>query len=198
MSDHPTPPQLTTRFVEALAFATVRHAPQRRKGTTIPYIAHLLGVCSLVLEHGGDEDAACAALLHDVIEDGHATLAELRTQFGAAVAAIVEGCSDTTELPKPPWRPRKEYYLAHLHQATPATLLVSGCDKLHNARAILADYRAVGDALWERFNRESGGAEGQLWYYRELVEAFRPRLPPALLAQLDEVVTALERAVRGN
>lgn len=198
MSDHPTPPQLTTRFVEALAFATVRHAPQRRKGTDIPYIAHLLGVCSLVLEHGGDEDAACAALLHDVIEDGHATLAELRSLFGTTVAAIVEGCSDTTVLPKPPWRERKQHYLEHLRAATPATLLVSGCDKLHNARAILADYRAVGDALWGRFNREAGGAEGQLWYYRALVEAFRPRLPPALLAQLDEVVTALERAVRGS
>jgi (p)ppGpp synthase/HD superfamily hydrolase len=190
------PPHLTTRFVEALAFATVRHAQQRRKGTNIPYVAHLLGVCSLVLEHGGDEDTACAALLHDVVEDGHATLAELRSQFGPTVAAIVAGCSDTTERPKPPWRARKQRYLAHLREATPAMLLVSGCDKLHNARAILADYQAFGDALWERFNRESGGAAGQLWYYRELVEAFRPRLPPALLAQLDDVVTALERAVR--
>jgi GTP pyrophosphokinase len=148
-----------------------------------------------VLEHGGDEDAACAALLHDVVEDGHATLDELRIQFGPTVAAIVEGCSDTTALPKPPWRERKQRYLAHLQHATPATLLVSGCDKLHNARAILADYRAFGDALWERFNREAGGATRQLWYYRELVEAFRARLPDALLAQLDEVVTALERAV---
>src|SRR5437588_8327976 len=130
---------LSTRFEEALVFATQLHREQTRKGTRIPYIAHLLGVTSIVLEHGGNEDEAIAALLHDAIEDqgGASTREEIRRQFGDRVVEIVDGCTDTDVMPKPPWRARKEAYLAHIIEATPSVRLVSAADKLHNARAIL-------------------------------------------------------------
>src|SRR5436305_7390897 len=144
---------LTSRFEEAITFATQLHAKQLRKGTTIPYIAHLLAVTSIVLENGGNEDEAIAALLHDAIEDqgGAATREEIRHRFGDTVVAIVDGCTDAEVIPKPPWRARKEAYIAHVRQAPPSVRLVSGADKLHNARSILADYRVSGDALWQRF-----------------------------------------------
>src|SRR5437879_9244246 len=162
--------ELSTRFEEALTFATRLHADQARKGTTIPYISHLLAVTSIVLEQGGNEDEAIAALLHDAIEDqgGASTREEIRRRFGETVVEIVNGCTDAEVVPKPPWRTRKEAYIAHLRTASASVRLVSAADKLHNARAILADYRVVGESLWERFN---GGKEGTLWYYRELIEA---------------------------
>jgi GTP pyrophosphokinase len=164
--------KLSTRFEEALVLATCLHADQTRKGTAIPYISHLLAVTAIVLEHGGNEDEAIAALLHDSIEDqgGAATREEIRRQFGDRVVEIVDGCTDTDVMPKPPWRERKEAYLAHIIEATGSVRLVSAADKLHNARAILEDYRIIGEALWNRFN---GGKEGTLWYYRSAVDALR-------------------------
>jgi GTP pyrophosphokinase len=183
---------LTARFEEALAFAARLHAAQLRKGSSVPYVAHLLGVASLALEYGADEDQAIAALLHDAVEDqgGAATREEIRRRFGAEVARIVDDCSDTDVVPKPPWRARKEAYLAHLPTASPGARLVSAADKLHNARSLVADYRRVGEALWSRF---SGGKEGTLWYYRALVEVYRATGGLPLLDELDRVVTELER-----
>jgi GTP pyrophosphokinase len=183
---------LSSRFEEALVLATRLHAGQRRKGTAIPYIAHLLGVTSIVLENGGDEDEAIAALLHDAVEDqgGAATREEIRRRFGDMVVAIVDGCTDTEVMPKPPWRRRKEAYIEHIRQAPTAVRLVSAADKLHNARTILADYRVLGDALWQRF---TGGKEGTLWYYRSIVNALREVGPALLVEELNRVVTEIER-----
>ena len=185
---------LTERFDAALAFAARRHADQRRKGTDIPYVSHLLGVASIVLENGGNEDEAIAALLHDSVEDQKASLAEIRQRFGDGVAAIVAGCSDTDVSPKPPWRERKEAYIAHLASATPSVLLVSAADKLHNARAILADYRDLGDDLWGRFN---AGKVETLWYYRALVKALRAAPATRMVDELDRTVAEIERLANG-
>ena len=157
------PLTLSRRFEDALTYATVIHAGQLRKGTGIPYIAHILGVTAIALEHGADEDEAMAALLHDAGEDagGLGRIADIRTRFGSKVADIVAGCTDAVTLPKPPWRERKEKYIAHLAAADAGTILVSASDKLHNARAILADLRKEGDAVWSRFK---GGKEGTLAY----------------------------------
>jgi (p)ppGpp synthase/HD superfamily hydrolase len=181
---------LTPRFTEAVAYALAAHSGQVRKGSTIPYLSHLLAVSAIVLEHGGDEDTAVAALLHDVVEDagGRPRLADVRARFGDAVAAIVEGCSDADTLPKPPWRGRKEAYIARLAGESSAVQLVSAADKLHNARTLLADHFETGSALWGRFN---GGKEGTLWYYRTIVGTYS-KAPPALVRELDRVVTALE------
>jgi (p)ppGpp synthase/HD superfamily hydrolase len=183
---------LSARFEEALPFAARIHRDQVRKGSKTPYVSHLLGVAAIVLEHGGNEDEAIAALLHDAVEDqgGAPTLIAIRERFGDAVAAIVEGCTDTDVVPKPPWRPRKEAYVAHVASASPSVRLVSAADKLHNARSILADYRRHADAVWDRF---SGGKEGTLWYYRALVEAFRSHGVTPLLEELDRVVREIER-----
>ena len=158
---------LTTRYDEALIFAHKLHRQQTRKGTPIPYISHLLSVSALVIEHGGTEDQAIAALLHDGPEDqgGQAILSIIRDAFGEAVAGIVADCTDAWVEPKPPWRARKEAYLAKLAHKPQASLLVSLADKTHNAEAILFDYREIGDALWERFN---GGKDGTHWYYASL------------------------------
>ena len=187
---------LTERFGEALNLAFELHRDQRRKGSGSPYVAHLLGVCSIVLEHGGDEDEAIAALLHDAIEDqgGDRTRQRIVARFGERVAAIVGGCTDTDQQPKPPWRQRKEAYLAHLPHAGAPVRLVSASDKLYNARAVLADYRRIGDELWSRFR---GGREGTLWYYRAVTDVFLRTGPQALASQLAEVVDELERLTGG-
>jgi (p)ppGpp synthase/HD superfamily hydrolase len=183
---------LSTRFDEALLYASQLHREQLRKGTTIPYISHLLGVCSIALEYGADEDAAIAALLHDAVEDqgGEATLAVIRACFGDAVAEIVLGCTDALVVPKPPWRARKEAYLVHLRSAPATVRLVSACDKLYNARAILRDYRELGGALWERF---TGGCDGTLWYYHALTDVYRLFGPDPLIDELDRTVSELEQ-----
>ena len=162
---------LGPRFHRAFLFAAEKHAGQTRKASTIPYIAHLIGVASLVLEAGGDEDLAIAALLHDVVEDcgGTPMLEQVRRRFGARVAKVVDGCTDAYTIPKPPWRERKESYISHLKTADPDTRLVSAADKLNNVRSILSDYRQIGEAIWPRFN---GGREGTLWYYRTLCDEF--------------------------
>ncbi|MBI3695772.1 MAG: HD domain-containing protein [Acidobacteria bacterium] len=183
---------MNSRFQDALVYAAGLHADQKRKGTGIPYVAHLLAVAGIVLSHGATEDEAIAALLHDAIEDqgGDATRRQILARFGPVVAEIVEGCTDTDQDPKPPWRPRKEAYIAHVRHASPSERLVSAADKLDNARSILRDYRAVGEAVWRRF---TGGREGTLWYYRALVKAFRGAGSNALVEELDRVVTQIER-----
>lgn len=185
---------LSERFEDALAFATRLHASQKRKGTEIPYVAHLLAAASLALEHGADEDEAIAALLHDAIEDqgGDATRQVIRRRFGDRVTEIVDGCTDAEVTPKPPWRARKEAYIAHVRAATPSVLLVSASDKLHNARSILCDFRSCGHDVFSRF---SVGYTETLWYYRSLVEAYREAgAPTSLVKELDLVVTELEEA----
>jgi (p)ppGpp synthase/HD superfamily hydrolase len=182
---------LGPRFEEGLLFAKGKHDGQTRKATAVPYIAHLLSVASLVLEAGGDEDLAIAALLHDVVEDcgGAPMLEEVRRRFGERVAHVVQGCTDTDLDPKPPWRQRKEDYLTHLQTADADIRLVSAADKLHNARSILADYREFGESVWERFQ---GKRDGTLWYYRSLVDEFRKRDVNSLVNQLERVVRELE------
>lgn len=183
---------LTERFEEALVLAAQFHAQQLRKGTTIPYIAHLLAVTSLVLENGGSEDEAIAALLHDAVEDqgGADTREKIRRLFGDNVTAIVDGCSDTDVSPKPPWRERKEQYIAHLRTASSSVRLISAADKLHNVRSVLADYRILGEALWSRFN---GNKVGTLWYYRAVTDTLREVSPSPLIDELDRTLTELER-----
>lgn len=183
---------LSERFDDALTYASTLHRTQRRKGTDIPYVSHLLAVTGLVLEAGGDEDEAIAALLHDGAEDqgGLSTLRAIRERFGDRVGEIVAECSDTFEEKKPAWKERKEAYIAHLAETSPSGLLVSCADKLHNARAILTDYRALGDDLWSRFN---AGQDEILWYYRALVDRYGTLSAPArLVAELDRVVGTLE------
>jgi (p)ppGpp synthase/HD superfamily hydrolase len=195
MTQHvdPSRPDFSSRFDQALVYAHQLHARQTRKGTTIPYVGHLLAVTSIVIENSGTEDEAIAALLHDAVEDqgGAKTREEIRQRFGENVVAIVDGLTDTDQTPKPPWRRRKEDYIAHLSEASPSVLLVSLADKIHNAGSILRDLRNEGDSVWSRF---TGGKDGSLWYYRSLVEAFRARGQfPSLIAELDRVVTELER-----
>ena len=187
------PQPLTPRFEQALTYATAAHAGQLRKGTTLPYVSHLLAVTALALEQGADEDVAIAALLHDAAEDagGKERLADIRARFGTAVADMVDQCTDTFETPKPPWRARKEAYLAHLPHASPGALLVSCCDKLHNSRSIVADLRQHGAATWERFK---GGRDGSLWYYRTLADYFATTtaLPRGLVEELRRTVDVME------
>jgi (p)ppGpp synthase/HD superfamily hydrolase len=186
--------QLEQKFEEALLYATRLHREQRRKGKDVSYLGHLLGTAALVLEMGGDEKEAIAALLHDAVEDqgGLETREEIRGRFGEGVARIVDGCTDATTIPKPPWRPRKETYVAHLAQASPSVLLVSCADKLFNARSLLVDYRMQGERIWDYF---TGGKAGTLWYYRALVTAFdqAEATPRALVKELDWVVSEIER-----
>ncbi len=189
---HTHTPKLKSRFDAALQYASDVHRRQIRGGSHVPYVAHLLGVAALVLEEGGDEDEAIAALLHDAVEDqgGRRRLADIRRRFGERVARIVEACSDSHTIPKPPWRERKEKYLARIRHEPADVRRVSLADKLYNARSILADYRHVGDTVWKRF---TGGKQGTLWYYRELVKAFREVGPHLMAEELGRVVTQLER-----
>jgi (p)ppGpp synthase/HD superfamily hydrolase len=177
------------KLEHALLYASRLHRNQVRKGTSTPYITHLLAVASIVGENGGTEDEVVAALLHDAPEDqgGEATLRDIRLRFGDEVAEIVDGCTDTYQDPKPPWRERKERYLAHLANAPDSVRLVSSADKLHNARSVLSDYRLVGEDLWTRFN---GRKEGTLWYYRAIVDTLPDENP--IIEELDRVVTELE------
>jgi (p)ppGpp synthase/HD superfamily hydrolase len=183
--------KLGPRFLRAFEFAADKHKGQTRKASTIPYIAHLMGVASLVLEAGGDEDLAIAALLHDVVEDcgGLPMLKEVRRRFGSRVAQVVDGCTDADTDPKPPWRERKEKYILHLKKANADTRLVSAADKLNNMRSILSDYRAIGESVWSRFN---GGREGTLWYYRTLLDVFLRHPRNRITRDLELAVNELE------
>jgi (p)ppGpp synthase/HD superfamily hydrolase len=183
--------RLGPRFLRAFEFAAKKHTGQTRKASTIPYIAHLMGVASLVLEAGGDEDLAIAALLHDVVEDcgGAPVLKEVRRRFGARVAKVVDGCTDANTTPKPPWRERKENYLRHLAHADADIRLVSAADKLNNVRSILSDYREIGEFVWARFN---GGREGTLWYYLSLRDEFLRDGRNRITRELELAVNELE------
>ena len=179
------------RFEDAVAFALAAFRHKRRKATGIPYAVHLLAVCALVGEHGGDEDQMIAAVLHDYLEDVPGSTAdELRARFGARVAELVVGLSDTTTHPKPPWRVRKEGYLARLPAEPPDLKLVCCADKLHNCRSTLLDHQRVGNAVYERFN---AGREGTLWYYRGVVDALGRGWAHRLLDELHTAVDELHR-----
>ena len=189
--------EITHRFQEALRYAVDLHAGDVRKGTSVPYIAHLLSVCALVLEDGGDEEEAIAALLHDALEDHpeDTSREEIRQRFGTRVLALVEACTDTPPDyrggKKPSWRTRKEAYLQHLIAARPDELRIALADKLHNARATLADYRRIGNDLWKRF---TVGKTEQLWYYRMLVDAFRKAGATGhMIQEFERIVSELEK-----
>lgn len=184
---------LTNRFIEALGYAAELHLHQRRKGKGQPYVGHLLGVAAIVIHHGGGEDEAIAALLHDAVEDqgGLPRLDEIRQKFGERVAHIVDGCTDSYEVagPKQEWGERKRAYIARIANESDDVRLVSAADKLANAREILSDYRTEGDAVFLRFQ---GRKQGTLWYYRTLVDVFRKAGSTPLIEELDRVVTELE------
>jgi (p)ppGpp synthase/HD superfamily hydrolase len=181
---------LTTKFEEALVFSFRLHADQIRKVNDVPYVSHLLGVASLVLEHGGDEDEAIAALLHDAVEDqgGLKVLDEIRQTFGARVAWIVDGCTDSYSLPKPPWNQRKKAYLARLRDMAPEIRRVSLADKLHNARSLLMVLRVEKNFEWKMFN---GGKEGTLWYFQALSEVFQATGNDAMTDEFCQVISSI-------
>ena len=183
---------MSSRFEDALLFAAQLHRAQRRKGSKVPYVSHLLAVAALVIEHGGDEDEAIAALPHDAIEDqgGAKTREEIRRRFGERVTGIVEGCTDSETMPKPPWEERKRVYIARLSEESASVRFVCAADKLHNARSILSDYRNVGEEIWQRFEDRK---EGTLWYYRAVLDRLiqADRMP--LVDELDRVVSEVER-----
>jgi len=187
--------KLSSRFRDALSYAADLHAEQQRKVSGVPYVAHLLAVTAIVLEHGGDEDETIAALLHDAVEDqgGAATRAEIARRFGPRVAEIVDGCTDADTMPKPPWRERKEAYIARLGQVSPSGRRVSAADKLHNTRSLIDEYRIRGESLWKNFR---GGRDGTLWYYRTVVDTLRQIETTPLVEELDRVVSELERLVQ--
>ncbi len=182
----------SSRLAEAFAFADALHGDQRRKGSDVPYITHLMAVAALVGEHGGDEDQMIAALLHDAAEDqgGEGTLERIRLQFGPAVADYVAGCSDTFATPKPPWRTRKERFLQRIESAAPSLRLIVAADKLHNVRSILRDLEACGNSVWERF---TGKRDGTLWYHAEAVQALAEGWPAPIVTELADAVDALQR-----
>jgi len=190
-AESPQPLRLSSKFDEAFLYAHEAHRDQKRKKTNRPYISHLMGVASLVLQYGGDEDQAIAALLHDVVEDcgGAPRLAEIREKFGERVARIVDGCTDSDEIPKPPWLERKQKYVERVGGEPEEVLLVSAADKLYNMREILMDLREHGPGVWERFK---GKRDGSLWYYRALIEAFRGRVAKGLVAELERTAKELE------
>ncbi len=191
-------PRLTSRFTEALTYAAELHNTQVRKGGDIPYVGHLLSVSALVIEAGGTETQAIAALLHDAVEDqgGADTLAEIESRFGEDVARIVHECSDTDEDPKPPWRARKESYIEHLATVSKETILVSLADKLDNARAILRDLRNEGPSLWERFTQNN--PSDHLWYYTALVEKYASRSDNWMVGELKRTIALIEREIVGG
>ena len=188
----PQPPiRLGPKFTKAFRFAYEKHRGQARKASRIPYISHLMGVASLVLEAGGDEDLAAAALLHDVVEDcgGRPMLKQVQRLFGKRVAEVVDGCTDAYTTPKPTWRKRKESYIRRLKKEDAGTRLVSAADKLNNLRSILSDYREIGESVWSRFN---GGRDGTIWYYRTLRDEFLRKDKNRIATDLDRAVKELE------
>jgi len=180
------------RIVEAFSFTYELHHAQRRKGSRVPYITHLMGVAAIAGRHGADEDQFIAALLHDAVEDqgGRNTLERIRSVFGEVVAGYVEGCSDSDAEPKPPWRERKERFIEHAKTADPKLKLVIAADKLHNARSIVSDLSERGGAVWDLFK---GRRDGTLWYYGEMVRALALGWPHPILRELSHVVDEMHR-----
>ena len=194
-------PAVGKRFRDALVWAAELHEDQKRKGGDVPYVSHLIGVAAIVLEHGGTEDQAIGALLHDALEDQAHKMSpnEIRARFGDRVEAIVEACTDGNpeeQRDRDParWRVRKQIYIDQVATKPADALLVSMADKLYNARAILEDFREIGDKLWPRF---TAGKEGTLWYYRSLLTAFRPRAENRLWHELYRTVAEIERLAGG-
>lgn len=185
-------PKLTHRFEQALVYANRLHCKQIRKGSNVPYISHLLSVAALVLENGGDEDEAIAALLHDAVEDqgGKATREVILNMFGTRVIEIVDGCTDADTIPKPPWQERKQQYIEKLRHASASVRRVALADKLHNARSILSDLSKEGEVTWQKFK---GGKSGTLWYYRTLLEVFlETDVDSWLVQELNRIVSELK------
>lgn len=194
------PTRLGDRFQEALVYAAKLHISQVRKDSQTPYIAHLLATVGLVLEYGGSEEEAIAALLHDALEDqpnDGQTLAEIESQFGPEVLSIVQACSDTQTHPKPPWRERKEAFLIALGSISCSACLVIAADKLHNTRTLVREYREHGEEIWPRFK---GGRAGTLWFSHSLLTALKNRacVPPALISELSGAVHELESIVESG
>ncbi len=189
---------LGPRFAEALTYTAQVHRDHWRKGTDVPYLAHLFAVAAIVLEDGGSEDEAIAALLHDAVEDrgGEERRADIERIFGPTVAGLVMECSDTASEDKEPWVARKQKYVGAMPGKSRGALRISAADKIHNARALLRDYRAHGETLWWRFNPEARSAEAQLGYYGALVEAFHEAEVGQLAHELEEVVRDLRRLVQ--
>ncbi len=188
---------LSNRFSEALTYAAELHATQGSKGSGVSYSAHLLGTASIALEYGANEDEAISALLHSGDRRSrrpHHPLSPSAADALDTVTAIVDGCTDSDETPKPPWRQRKQAYIDRISTASGSVRLVSAADKLYNVRSILKDYRQLGDCVWERF---TGGKDGSLWYYRSLVEAFRQAELTPIVEELDRTVLELEQFSEG-
>ena len=188
--------ELGERFAEAVGFAREKHHGLVRKGTKIPYLSHLLAVASLAIEDAASdpllddqfEDIAVAAVLHDVVEDTPVEVDEVADRFGSEVARIVESCSDTTSVPKPPWRERKETYIQHLEDVDQAVLCVALADKRHNARCIVNDATELGSEVWNRF---SAGPKEQIWYYSKVTEVLTRRRPGLAAQELSGLVARL-------
>lgn len=195
---------LSDRFAAAQTFALKLHRQQMRKGTSIPYYAHLIAVTAITLEYGGTEDQAIAALLHDAVEDagGQPTLQQIRLDFGDTVAGMVEACTDADVIPKPPFLERKRMYHAHLEHASSDALLVSAADKLHNLQAVTRDYRAHGSELWSRFVKDADSLTGKrdlfIWNHRALVGTLHARMGNAISAELVRQLETLEELMREN
>jgi (p)ppGpp synthase/HD superfamily hydrolase len=190
-------PLLSDQFQEAFNYAFKLHRNQIRKGSYIPYLSHLMAVAALVLESGGDEEEAIAALLHDAVEDqgGFDTLLQIRELFGERVASIVEECTDSFSIPKPPWRDRKLDYLQRLEHASPSALRVSLADKLHNIRSLSSAYFRDGEEIWKRFR---GGKEGTMWYYHQLSTTFHKHGETQMLTEFDRVLGRLDRLIENK
>ena len=195
MAENTRRAKLTSRFEEALVYAARLHAGQTRKASGTPYVAHLLSVAALVMEDGGDEDEAIAALLHDAIEDqgGDTARQEIRRRFGETIMAIVDGCSDAETVPKPPWRERKEAFLSSLRHVSPQVRRVVAADKLHNVRSLRREVQRQGEAIWQHFR---GGKEGTLWYHREVTRILEEKGTGWLVTELREAVANLEDLAR--
>jgi (p)ppGpp synthase/HD superfamily hydrolase len=183
---------LTNRLDLAFSYAHEVHADQVKKGTSVPYLGHLMGVSSIVLDDGGSEDEAVAALLHDAAEDhgGHERLEDIRSRFGDAVARIVEDCTDSWEAPKPPWLVRKQSYVHHARTLPATSLRVSAADKVHNTYAILRDLRNTGEQVWERYDAR---ADDVLSYYESLVRAYREAGGGKLVDELERIIRGIHR-----
>lgn len=192
------PTHLSDRFEQALMYAFRLHINQVRKDDwQTPYIAHLLATVGLVLEYGGSENEAIAALLHDALEDqpnDGQTLAEIKNQFGPEVLSIVQACSDTQSHPKPPWRERKEAFIKALEAIPRSACLVIAADKLHNTRTLVREYREHGEEVWQQFK---GGRAGTLWFSQSVLTALKNRacIPPALISELSGATRELESLV---
>lgn len=184
-------PQLTHRFESALTYAAQLHSTQLRKQSTVPYISHLLGVASLVLEDGGDEDQAIAALLHDAVEDqgGSSTREAIRQRYGEQVTRLIDGCTEIQSHPQPSWKIRKLNYIDALQQAPPEVLRITLADKLHNARSILFGRHELGAAVWDRFGAPK---EEVLWFYRRVADVIGASLDSPMLKELSQVLKQLE------